>query len=248
MSQPGNTTPELRRFLARILGWSDKGAVDHALRSIQLSITHQAALVLLGDTDLVPIAFALHRRTRGDDCPFVVCDPRRPSGRASVRAPASYASGVTAFRAALGGSLCMRLRRMPQDFPATISLVRDPAAPVQFVLLADAQRDVHPFLTLPMPIQVPPLGTRTSELPRIVDEYTADAIDALRADVIGLPDIDRAWVLKHAVGSLGQIEKATLRLVALRSSGTIEQAARRLGMSGGSLRGWIRCRSLNHRG
>jgi hypothetical protein len=75
-----------------------------------------------------------------------------------------------------------------------------------------------------------------------------DAIEALRVDMLGLPDKDRAWVLKRAVGSLGEIEKATLRLVALRASGTIEQAASRLGMSGVALRGWIRCRRLNHRG
>jgi hypothetical protein len=53
---------------------------------------------------------------------------------------------------------------------------------------------------------------------------------------------------KHAVGSLGQIEEATLRLVAVRSSGTIERAAKRLGMSGVALRGWIHCRSLHRRG
>jgi len=38
---------------------------------------------------------------------------------------------------------------------------------------------------------------------------------------------------------LGEIEKATLRLVALRASSTIEQAAERLGMSGVALRSWI---------
>jgi hypothetical protein len=57
----------LRGFYARILGWSTKRkqVIAHALRSIQLSITHHAALVLLGDTDLVAIASALHRRTIG---------------------------------------------------------------------------------------------------------------------------------------------------------------------------------------
>lgn len=43
----------LRHFCARILGWSDEHAMDveNALRSIHLSTTHRAALVLLGDAD-----------------------------------------------------------------------------------------------------------------------------------------------------------------------------------------------------
>jgi hypothetical protein len=58
-------------------GWSDERAVDLALRSLALALDYRAALVLCGDGDLVPIAWALHRHTLGADRPFIVCDPRR---------------------------------------------------------------------------------------------------------------------------------------------------------------------------
>jgi hypothetical protein len=241
MSQPANTETALRGFLARILGWSDEHAmaVENALRSIHLSVTHRAALVLLGDTDLVPIAQALHRRTVGADHPFVICDPRRSNTRISIRAPMRYESAVAAFQAARGGSLCVRHRRIPNDFSSVIPLVRDPAAPVQLVLLADAQHDVHPFLVLPVPIRVPSLSARVSELPRIIDEYAVDAISMLDAHHEGFTEADRTWVIDHAAGTLPEIEKATLRLVALRMSRSLTGAAEQLGMSWVGLRDWL---------
>lgn len=51
----------LRDFLGRVLGWGQHRAVDHAIRSIHLSLARRAALVFLGKDDLVPIALALHR-------------------------------------------------------------------------------------------------------------------------------------------------------------------------------------------
>jgi hypothetical protein len=55
----------LRSFCARVLGCSTEraGAVEHALRSIEFAVTHHVALMLLGETNLVSIAHALHRRT-----------------------------------------------------------------------------------------------------------------------------------------------------------------------------------------
>lgn len=46
---------------------------------------------------------------------------------------------------------------------------------------------------------------------------------------------DRAWVRDHAARSLAEIEKTTLRLVALRTSGNLSDAAARLGMAPVSL-------------
>jgi hypothetical protein len=100
----------LHSFCARILGWTADRAVvvEHAIRSIELAADHSAALVLLGETDLVPIAHALHRRTLGADRPFIVCDPNRENTRASLRSPANHETGVAAFKAAAGGALCVR--------------------------------------------------------------------------------------------------------------------------------------------
>jgi len=68
---------DLRELLERLLGWTRTRMVDRAIQSIELAMTHRTALVLLGETDLVPIAQALHRRILGAEQPFVVCDRRR---------------------------------------------------------------------------------------------------------------------------------------------------------------------------
>src|SRR5689334_18004256 len=123
----------LRAYLGRILGYGHVQAIDPALRSIDLSVTRGATLVLLGDSDMVPIALALHRRTLGADRPFVVSSSRRVNMPATARAPASYTSGVAAVRAARGGSLCLRHRRLPTDFERMVALVRDPDADVMVI-------------------------------------------------------------------------------------------------------------------
>jgi hypothetical protein len=105
----------LRGFLARLLGWTRQSDVDQALRSIDVAVAHHAHLVLCGTGDLVPIAFALHRRTLGADRPFVMCDPHRGNRPASARSPASCDSGIAALAAAAGGSLCVRRARLPDE-------------------------------------------------------------------------------------------------------------------------------------
>ena len=69
----------MHSFCARILGWETdrEVVVEHAVRSIELAADHSAALVLLGETDLVPIAYALHRRMLGAGLPRIVDEYRR---------------------------------------------------------------------------------------------------------------------------------------------------------------------------
>ncbi len=234
----------LRAFLARILGWTNKEAIEHALRSIELSASYRTVLVLLGDRGIVPLAMALHRRIVGADRPFILSDPRQPDRRATVRAPTNRNSGVEAVRAAKGGSLCLRQDRMPHDRGSMAALVRGPGAPVQIIICGGAQDALHPYLLRPAPILIPPLRTRTSELPRIVDEYAADAISALGASATSFTGADRRWVLNHATRTLSEIEAATLRLVALRQAGSVLGAARRLGISHTALSQWLGRRML----
>jgi len=236
---------ELRAFVERIVGWTNERAVVHAIRSLQLAADHRAALVLLGETDLVPIARALHRRTRGADRPFVVCDPRRRDGEEyeSVRSPVNYEAGLAAFRAARGGSLCVRSRRLPRDFSSVVAQLRS-TDDVQIIVCADGRDDAHPFLILPAPIRIPSLRVRTDELPRIIDEYAVDAVAELRALRPGLTAADRRWILEHAPRTLAEIEKATLRLVAIRVSRNVSNAAARLGMAPVSLSRWAWRRRL----
>lgn len=228
----------LRGFIERLLGWSNERAVDLALRSLALALDHRAALVLCGEGDMVPIAWALHRRTLGLDRPFIVCDPRRGTKAASVRSPASRPSGVAAFEAAIGGSLCMRMRRLPDDFPVLVAMVRD-AADVLCAVCTDQLADPHPPLILPAPLAVPPLADRSADLDRIIAEYAGDAIAELVAPPSSFTADDHAWVRNKAAASLAEIEKATLRLVTLRTSRSLSHAAAQLGMAAVSLSQWF---------
>jgi hypothetical protein len=235
---------ELRGFLARLLGWRGDRAevVDHALRSIRLAATRRVALVLRGDGDLVPIARALHRRALGADRPFIVCDPRRRQTRATIRSPENYETGMPAFAAATGGSLCVRSLRLPEDFRGVIAALRDPNSQVQLVICAQPSEAGESYLTVPL--TVPSLTRRPDELDRIITEYAEDALAELGIRPLGFLSADHAWVRMHAASSLPAIETATLRLVAIRESRNLSAAAARLGMAPVSLSRWIGRRKL----
>jgi hypothetical protein len=235
--------PTLRDFLGRVLGWGQHRAVDRAVRSIHLSLARRAALVLLGEDDLVPLALALHRRTLGAAQPFVVCDPRRGNWTPTVRSPGNRASGAEAFAAAVGGTLCLRRSRLPADFAELAELVRDSESTVQVVVCGAAGFDADPFLILPVPLYVPPLTARAEELPRIIEGYGQDAVAALGARPDAFTAEDQAWIAQNYASTLHEVEKATMRLVALRMAGSISGAAELLGMAPVSLRRWISRRS-----
>lgn len=55
---------------------------------------------------------------------------------------------------------------------------------------------------------------------------------------------DHSWVREHAATSLGEIEKVTLRIVALRDFINMSFAAGRLGMAHVSLARWVDRRKL----
>jgi ActR/RegA family two-component response regulator len=234
----------LRGFLARMLGWRGDRTevVDRALRSIRMAVTRRAALVLCGDGDLVPTARSVHRHALGDDRRFVVCDPRRRRSKATVRSAENYETGMQAFEAARGGSLCVRNRRLPRDFEQVVAALRDPDAGVQLIVCAGRSDDCRSYLA--SPIGVPSLVGREAEIHRIIDEYAEDAVVELGAPRVGFLPADHAWVRQHAASSLSEIEKATLRLVALRHSRNVSHAAARLGMAPVSLSRWIGRREM----
>ena len=234
----------LRGFFARLLGWRGDRieVVDHALRSIRMAATRRIELVLCGDGDLVPIAQSIHHHALGEGRPFIVCDPRRREGKATVRAAENYESGMQALAAARGGTLCVRTRRFPRDFDQVIAALRDPDMRVQLVVCADSPEECKAHLAVP--ITVPPLTDRTAEIDRIITEYAEEAIARLGLPRNGFPGVDRAWVREHAASSLPEIEKGTLRLAALRHSPNLTHAAARLGMAPVSLSRWIDRRQL----
>jgi hypothetical protein len=171
---------ELRGFVARLLGWAREREVEQSLASIELAAAGCAHLVLCGAGDLVPIAYALHRRTLGSDKPFIVCDPRRGNTVASVRSPGNHKSGAAAILAAAGWTLCVRFSRLPRDFAFLVETIRVARA-VQYVICAGEECDLHPLLVVPVPIRLPLLRDRADELPRIVDEYARRARGAGRS-------------------------------------------------------------------
>ena len=229
----------LHGFLTRILGWTSErmDAVDHAFRSVRLAVSRRTALVLAGESDLVPIAHSLHRRSLGADRPFIACDPRRQNTEESVRSAANYVSGIAGLMAATGGSLCVRSARLPRDFAAVLERLREPEARVQLIVCTQDPSESDVFVTAP--IELPPLKERAAELPRIIDEYALDAAEALGAPPTSFTSADREWVLAYGTTSLSEIEKATLRLIALRISKSLPRAAERLGMAPVSLSRWI---------
>jgi hypothetical protein len=231
----------IRPFLRRILGYSDASAiaVDRAERSLQLAASRYTTLVLCGEGDLVPIAAALHRRTLGPDAPFIVCDPRRGNSAATVRSPANRTTGIEAIAAADRGTICMRARRLPRDFTSVIERVRDPAAHIQTIVCWGERHDSNPLLIVPAPIVLPALRDRAAELSKIIEEYAREVITTLLAPTDCFTATDQAWVLENVAGSFSQIEKATLRLVALRSSRNASAAAARLEMAQVSLARWL---------
>jgi hypothetical protein len=232
----------LRGFLARILGFSEDSSetVDLALRSMRLSATRRVALALCGDGDLVSIARGLHRFALGDDRPFVLCDPRRRATEEHGGLE-NYTSAMSALGAARGGTICVWPKRLPRDFAELTAALRDPGARVQ--LIACGQRPVEHKDLVSAPIEIPSLSSRADELERIIDEYARDAGQALGVEAV-FSKVDRDWVRSNSAASLPEIEKGTLRLVALRDAGNIARAAERLGMAHTSLGEWIGRRRL----
>jgi hypothetical protein len=237
-----SATEHLRGYLGRLLGWTKTSAIEDALRSIELATEHRAHLVLCGRGDLVPLAHGLHRRAFCAGTPFSVCDPRRSNTGVTVRLPVTHLDIAAAFDAAVAGALCTRRRRPPHEFSSLVGRPRD--GNVQYICLAE---DSLQWLVRPGPIEVPALAQRAGELPRVVDEYVFDAVVELAptSRTLAVTDRDRQWLIEHAARmSLAEIEKATLRLVALRSSPNLSQAAARLGMAAVSLHRWMGRRRL----
>lgn len=234
----------LHNFLARLLGWEIERLrhVDHALQAIRLAATCRAALILWGDGDLVPIAQAIHRRSRGPDRPFVMCDPQRHPGKATIRCVENCATGMEALAAAAGGSLCIRSHRLPPDFAEVVQALFDRTSRAQFIVCSGAARKYERCRVTPIAIPLP--TSRPREIDRIIDEYAHDAMVALSTSRTVFQGVDRAWVRQHASATLPEIEITTLRLVALRASRNLNQAAARLGMAAVSLDRWIGRRPL----
>ena len=234
----------LRSFCSRLIGWSDDrmSTVDHALRAIRLASSGRFVLLLRGDGYLVPIAYALHRHMLGRLAPFIVSDRRRQDTRSTVRGPANFKTGMVAFRNACGGSLCVGMpMNFPVDFDEMLRAVREPNSGVRLIVCAVASVDVHKGIAWwPVPLDIPSLRSRSTELLRIVREYANDAMASLHAPRECFEARDAEWVMRHVAVTISEIEKATLRVVAINATkGNVAKAAWMLGMAPVSLADWL---------
>lgn len=217
-----STRDELRDFIARLVGWDDKARVEHALHAVRLATSHQAALVFCGEGDLVPVARGLHRHVLSDERPFVLFDPRR------------RATGADAIDAAIGGTVCLRSKRLPRDLTEPGAGGPRRARPARHLRVATAQ--AHGA------------GARADQDPSTGDQAPRDRPDhrCVRPRCQGgAADLSAAHrrrsplVRTHSATSLPEIEKGAWRLVALREAGTVARAAERLDMSHAALGEWF---------
>lgn len=245
-----NRSIALRVFLARILGWGSEQTrpVDLALRAIRNAAIGQSPLVLCGEGDLLFVARTIHKYALGTERPFVVCDTRKQQQsdeeeEEDERAAERYRLGLQALPAAKHGSLCVRIGHLPPDFVAVRTSLQDRDARVQLIMCASKTTDAMKFGV--NPVIIPPLAQRRREIDRIVSEYVADAAAELRLPRSSFPDADEKWIVANAATSLSEIEKATLRVLAIREAervpgrGALNRAATRLGMRRFSLARWV---------
>lgn len=229
---------ELRAFCQRLLGSSDarSAVVEDAIDGLLTAVARRMPIALRGASDLVPVAYALHRRILGADRAFVVCDPRRSESGSSVRMPPSRRTVSLALEAAMGGSICLRSRRLPADFDLLREALRD-AVPIAMVFVClhgeDRVRDL-----LFRPLEVPGLAARAADS----DHLLQDALDEAAAEFgiarLQIPRRLRKGILE-CVASFAELEKTALRVVALVSARSMSHAAARLAMAPVSLVRWL---------
>jgi hypothetical protein len=223
----------LRRLLARLLGWSPEKheAVDRALRSIREAATLRAALVMCGAGDLAAIAARLHRETLGVDRPFVV---------------AGSTTAAHVMSSAAAGTLCVAVKNPPIDLEEVISASREPDARVRLVVCAPtikAAAVASLMIGRVVRVAITPLHERRAEVPRIIAECADDAALDLDQPATGLDARDYSLLTSLEHESYSDVYETTRRLVAIRTLGITEGAAK-LGITHGALSRWAQRRAI----
>jgi hypothetical protein len=238
---------ELRCYLARVMGWGWKGdpadrAVDRALQTLRTAQVQREAIWLRGGEDIGQVAYDLHRYLVGGQGPFITCDPKRRIDRGTARRSGNEVDLEKAAHAARGGTLCVRASRLPRGFSALVDALRTSEDLPTLIIVCDddahrENREPPEFLV--HALVIPPLSGRTlKERENVVREYFFDAMTALGVSTLPRPE-DRAWVMNHSAGSLQDIAKGALRLLALRVKGSFLAAAGILDMRRQSLVKWV---------
>jgi hypothetical protein len=228
----------LRSALARMLGWGPASAeaLDLALRAIRFAAQRRMTLVLCG-ADLIPLAEELHRLTLTPARPFVHVNPRRSTSESAWNRTRCAPSGIAALAAAAGGTVCLSTRYPPADLRSLMRGFRRPECQTQLIVCSDQATDAELFNAAP--IVIPPLSARKEELDRIIDEYAVDAAGPLGLGDHWLSSAERTWI-RGNLPTLAEIQKATIRLAAIRRAGSMSRGAADLGISHVAMLKWLR--------
>ena len=234
-------TIALRAALARMIGWSAAcaEAIDRALYMLRLAASGRVVFVLCGEPSLVPLAEELHRLALTEHRPFVLCDPRR-TDEETERFTRCVRDGLTALAQARDGTVCIDDQRRPSDLLEMLDIWRRPGSTAQVMVLAKNLRKADVYATYPM--EIPSLRTRRDELDRLIMEYEAEAVQRLGAGELALTPAQRAWISERSSATLVDVQRATLRLAAIRHAGSMTRAAALLEMSHASLGTWLQRR------
>lgn len=229
---------ELRNALARMLGWSAARAeaIDLALRAIRFAAQRRTTLVLCG-ADLVPLAEELHRLSLTAARPFVFCNPRRSTSESAWNRTRCAPSGSAALKEAAGGTVCLSTKHLPSDLRALMRGLRRPECQTQLVVCSERADDAE--LVNAAPIVIPPLASRKEEIDRIIEAYAVDAAGHLGIGERWLNAAERAWI-RGNLHTLAEIQKAAIRLAAIRQAGSMTRGAALLGISHVALLKWLR--------
>jgi hypothetical protein len=222
----------LRGLLCRLLGWSAsrRDDVDQALRSLREWAALRVALVLMGEGDLSTVARQLHLATLGPDTPFVASD--------------QHGSGMLALQRASHGTLWAP--ELPPDFAAVAACLREMDSRTRLMLHAQTAEDAaRAAITLARPaiVALPSIRSRHAEIRRLLEECAGDAVASLGAPATGFTTSDVETLARRDYRGIAELEVTVRRLVALRTWGVTNGAAR-LGISHVALLRWAQRRKL----
>lgn len=236
---------QLRGYLARILGWSVASwELNLAIRAIRAAGNRRAPLVIAGVNDPTSVARQIHCRTTSPDAPFVVCDSKLRRTDTSLGIQSFHSDVRTAVEMAEGGTVCVRAQNLPSDFNWLVKTSKERRGPVQLYICVntapETQSESAPPITIPDLAQRPP-----HEIERVVLEYAADAIAALRAGPGSFTKQNHEWAAVHAASSLAEVEIMARRIVAYNDSKqNMKRAADRAGLSRPGLGKWLERQGL----
>lgn len=236
-------TIALRAALARMMGWGAdrKGALDLAFQNLRLAAVDKV-FALCGEGDLLGFVEELHELAMGKQCPLVLCRPgthqRRSSSDGEDRGVQRAASGREALDLAHGGTICLDNRHLPGDLVPMLDVLRDPVSPTQTLVIVLSNYVRKTDLLTPTPFIIPPLATRKHEIDRLIVECEAVAARRLGVQRLELTREQRRWIREESE-TLAELQTSILRLGALRSAGSLGEAAKLLRMSITGLRHWL---------